>query len=210
MIGACVLLLLLVLLAVRLLCCLPGHKSRPTRPTSSLDILVVLGSGGHTGEMMPIVDSLSRWTHCRSITAVASSTDRLSLLHPLLPPACAKISIPRSREVGQSYFSSFFTTFLAFLSSLKLIVKRPDVLVVNGPGVCVPVVLSLFLGNLIGLTDCSIVFIESFCRVTSLSLTGKIIYPLCDLFFVCWPELIKVRTRARLLDQFGLFKTKHD
>jgi hypothetical protein len=46
--------------------------------------------------------------------------------------------------------------------------------------------------------------------VTSLSLTGRLIYPLCDIFYVCWPELLALRKRAQLLDQFGLFKAKSD
>lgn len=36
---------------------------------------------------------------------------------------------------------------------------------------------------------CSIVFIESFCRVESLSLSGLMLYPIVDEFVVQWPEL---------------------
>ena len=36
---------------------------------------------------------------------------------------------------------------------------------------------------------CSLVFIESFCRVYSLSLSGIMLYPLVDEFVVQWPEL---------------------
>ena len=40
----------------------------------------------------------------------------------------------------------------------------------------------------------NIVFIESFCRVKSLSLTGRILYALgiVDLFLVHWPELLSL------------------
>jgi beta-1,4-N-acetylglucosaminyltransferase len=160
--------------------------------------------------MMPVIDTLSHWKHCGTLTAVASDTDTLSFTHPLLPPSTNKLTIPRAREVGQSYFTSFFSTLISFFSALGLLSLKPDLLLVNGPGVCFPVVLSFFIGNVLGLTNCSIVFIESFCRVTTLSLTGKLIYPFCDIFYVGWPELLKLRSRARLFDQFGLFKEKSE
>jgi beta-1,4-N-acetylglucosaminyltransferase len=200
----------LLILLYRVYRCLPGHSTRRAPPSSPLSVLVVLGSGGHTGEIMPIVAALTRWKHFRSLTAVAAATDRLSFGHPLLPAAATKLTIPRAREVGQSYFTSFFSTVVSFCAALRLLSRRPDLLLVNGPGVCFPVVLGFFIGNVLGLTTCSIVFIESFCRVTSLSLTGRLIYPLCDIFYVCWPELLQLRKRAQLLDQFGLFKEKGD
>jgi beta-1,4-N-acetylglucosaminyltransferase len=79
---------------------------------------------------------------------------------------------------------------------------------VNGLGVCFLVVVSICISNVLGITRCSIVFIESFCHVTTLTLTWRLIYPFCDIFYVCWPELLRLRRRARLLDQFGLFKEK--
>jgi beta-1,4-N-acetylglucosaminyltransferase len=205
-----VILCLVVLVAYRLWKTLPGLSTKHRHSIRPVDILVVLGSGGHTSEIMPFVGGLSKWKHSGKITVVASTTDSLSLTHPLIPADAVKTSIRRAREVGQSYFTSIFTTLAAFFAALRLLSIKPDLLLVNGPGVCFPVVLSLFLGNFLGLTNCSIVFIESFCRVTTLSVTGKLIYPFCDLFFVNWPELLKFKKRAVLIDQFGLSKYKRD
>jgi beta-1,4-N-acetylglucosaminyltransferase len=36
-----------------------------------------------------------------------------------------------------------------------------------------------------------IIYIESFARVETLSLTGKLLYPFVDRFLVQWPELSK-------------------
>ena len=54
----------------------------------------------------------------------------------------------------------------------------------------VPVALA---GKLVG---ASIAFVETGSRVTSPSLTGRIMYRLADLFFVQWPELRRVLPRA--------------
>lgn len=45
------------------------------------------------------------------------------------------------------------------------------------------------------------VFCESFCRVKSLSLTGRVMYLLADRFVVHWPELLVRYPRAEFLGQ---------
>lgn len=194
---------LIVLLAFRLYKCLPCFTPKVRHERKGIPVLVVLGSGGHTGEIMPIVSLLSKSPNYGEFTFVASDTDTLSFKHPLLPKGAKYRRIPRSRKVGQSFFTSIFTTLYSILMNLPLMFTRPKLLLVNGPGVCLPVVLTIFLGNVLGICNCSIVFIESICRVKTLSLTGKLIYPLCDLFFVHWPDLLKVKKRAELIDLYG-------
>jgi len=168
--------------------------------------MVVYGSGGHTGEMLPVVHSLAQTSKIQKITYVSANTDTISRLQPA--PQNVKdithVFLPRSRNVGQSFITSVFTTFNSLLAAIPLAVHKPDLLLVNGPGVCFPVVISMFIGNLLGITNCSIVFIESFCRVETLSLTGKLIYPLCDIFFVHWEKLAQMRKRAKLINIFHL------
>ena len=201
-----ILCLICCILGYRIYKCLPGLCPKKRNRINNIKIMVVLGSGGHTGEMMPIIGKISddkRFLRTKFIF-ISSQTDSLSFQHPLIPEHSDLIQIPRSRNVGQSFFTSIFTTFYSFASSLKLILKTPDVLLVNGPGVCFPVVISIFLGNILGICSTSIVFIESFCRVKSLSLTAKLIYPFCDLFFVQWPSLLHLKKRAQLINIFNL------
>ena len=44
--------------------------------------------------------------------------------------------------------------------------------------------------NIFGITNTEIIFIESFCRVKEISLTGKLMYYIADKFIVHWPDLI--------------------
>lgn len=41
-----------------------------------------------------------------------------------------------------------------------------------------------------------IIYIESFARVDEASLTGKLMYPLADLFLVQWEDMLKVFPKA--------------
>lgn len=59
----------------------------------------------------------------------------------------------------------------------------------NGPGTCVPLCLAGLLLGFLGIKKVFIVYIESICRVETLSLTGKILYLLSDYFFVQWSSL---------------------
>ncbi|MBI4175723.1 MAG: hypothetical protein HY518_00825 [Candidatus Aenigmarchaeota archaeon] len=69
------------------------------------------------------------------------------------------------------------------VQSLRITIKeRPDVIITTGAGVAVPMCL---FGRLAGR---KIVFIESFCRIGEKSLTGRMLYPVSDMFLVQWPE----------------------
>merc|ERR1712223_177686 len=58
--------------------------------------------------------------------------------------------IPRAREVGQNWFTSLFYTIYAFMKILPLVLNfQPQLLLVNGPGTCVPVVLATWLFSLL-------------------------------------------------------------
>lgn len=64
--------------------------------------------------------------------------------------------------------------------------ERPSVIISTGAGVAVP---ACFIGKL--LFKSKIIFIESFCRITKPSLSGRLIYLISDLFFVQWQRLLK-------------------
>lgn len=113
--------------------------------------------------------------------------------------AAQYMKIYRSREVGQSYLTSIGTTVIAMAHALWLTLKiRPQVVVCNGPGTCIPLCLAAFLFKVVGLGWSSIFYIESIARVRRLSLSGLLLYKLhmVDQFFVQWPQLQKTYPRV--------------
>lgn len=87
----------------------------------------------------------------------------------------------------------FFCVFQSFCPSSDTCSASPvSVLfqvLCNGPGTCVPLCVAALLLGLFGMKKVVIVYVESVCRVQTLSLTGKILYWLADYFFVQWPSL---------------------
>mmetsp|Transcript_7440 Transcript_7440/g.7323 ORF Transcript_7440/g.7323 Transcript_7440/m.7323 type:complete len:156 (+) Transcript_7440:139-606(+) len=106
----------------------------------------------------------------------------------------------RSRKVGQSYISSVFTTLYSFLPAIFLVLKlRPDLIITNGPGTALPVCYSGYILKLLRISRTKIVFIESFCRVRTLSLAGRLIYPITEKFYVQWEYLQRDNPKCRYI-----------
>jgi UDP-N-acetylglucosamine:LPS N-acetylglucosamine transferase len=68
--------------------------------------------------------------------------------------------------------------------------RRPHVVLSTGAGLSVPFFL---IGKLMGIR---LVYVESVTRTESLSLSGRLVYPLADRFFVQWPGAARGRQRA--------------
>jgi beta-1,4-N-acetylglucosaminyltransferase len=73
--------------------------------------------------------------------------------------------------------------------------ERPDVIVSAGSAVAVPF---FYIGKVLG---CTLVFIEVYDRISTSTLTGKLVYPIADLFVVQWEEQRKFYPRGILLGQ---------
>lgn len=161
-----------------------------------LRTMLILGSGGHTAEMISLCREMDR-EQFRPLIYVRAQTDSSSLPRVQRTEAekqneanCVHVSIPRSREVGQSYVGSVWTTLVAFAAAMRIVwQQRPQVLLCNGPGTGVPLCVVAFLLKVFLFRPCLLVFIESFCRVQSLSMSGILLYPIVDEFVVQWPQL---------------------
>lgn len=186
---------LLTVYLIRIMALLSSsERRRQVAPKKSIATLVVLGSGGHTAEMMQLTRKLSLGRY--KITYVLARSDKTSIgkVEAVLGRALSShevVQIPRSREVGQSWATSILTTAYAGVSAFLLVVQtQPSLVLANGPGTCLPICIAAFALRAAGILDSRIVFCESFCRVQSLSLTGRLLYPMVDRFVVQWPQLV--------------------
>ncbi|CEF69029.1 UDP-N-acetylglucosamine transferase subunit ALG14 homolog [Strongyloides ratti] len=193
------------------------HSQKPNRRLSEeavIRFMAVMGSGGHTMELSSLIRSLKQKNYNERYYIIAD-TDILSeeKIHVLEKETFDygkyKIEkIPRSREVGQSYFTSIFSTLKAFFACLKIVFElKPNVLFTNGPGTAIPVVFAVFLFDLLLGRDCRIIFVESFARVKTLSLTGQILYytRVADVIIVQWNDLVKRFPRVEYIPFFYTF-----
>lgn len=133
---------------------------------------VFLGSGGHTTELLQLVSALPTGRYTRRIYLV-SSGDRFSLEKanelerklsastassdkPQPSSASKVIRIPRARRVHQSFLTTPFSLARSIAFCIDHVALRPlirrhangvlaDVILMNGPGTCVPIVAAVYL-----------------------------------------------------------------
>ena len=171
-----------------------------------INVVTVAGSGGHTTELIRLLKTLESEIESARIYFYVADTDKHSMnkiekfVEDSKMVKFAKvIKTPRAREVGQSYLTSIFSTLKQTAFCVKpIILQNPDFVLVNGPGTCLPILLLCLLNGFVRGKRCSTIFVESFCRVQEMSLTGAIIYNfrLVDKLFVQWPELAGKFPRA--------------
>ncbi|BGP39218.1 UDP-N-acetylglucosamine transferase subunit [Rhodotorula kratochvilovae] len=153
--------------------------------------------------MMRLVAHLD-WSRFSRRVWIISSGDALSEAKALqLEQSIAAgefriLRIPRARRVYQSYLTSPFTTLYSLAYCLWHITLAPllsprrvfaDLVLLNGPGSCVPITCAAFLPRLLALPSPALVYIESLARTRRLSLSARLVRPLVDRFFVQWESL---------------------
>ncbi|XP_044762983.1 UDP-N-acetylglucosamine transferase subunit ALG14 homolog [Coccinella septempunctata] len=174
---------------------------------SNCKTMIFIGSGGHTTEMLKLLKGVD-FSKFKPRFYVMANTDQRSydkVVNFEKEKGDSKdfsiIRVPRSREVHQSYLTSIVTTLYSILYSVPVVLKtRPDIVICNGPGSCVPICFVCFLLKCLFIKNIQIVFVESYCRVKTFSLTGKIMAYMADNFLVHWLEL---RHKMRRTEYIG-------
>lgn len=146
-------------------------------------VLVVLGEGGHTRQMLQLLDQLGPKYEYHYLIA---AEDQLSEGKIRLQGAVYRVGRPRSKVKGHT--DSLPVAAGHTLHSLAQLVPilrqvRPQAILANGPSVAVPAAL---LGKMLG---ARIIYVESASRVQRMSTSGRLVYPFADLFIVQWPAL---------------------
>ncbi len=151
-----------------------------------MKLLIVLGSGGHTKEMIRLVDLLGPgYEYCYLVSA----DDELSVQKIKVPGEVYRVMRPRWKETSLPMV--ILRTLLSAAQALVTLIRmHPQAIISTGPGPAVPASL---LARLLGIR---VIYIETGSRIFALSTSGKILYRFADLFFVQWPELLPLCPRA--------------
>lgn len=94
-------------------------------------------------------------------------------------------------QVNRHEKAFIFIMIVNLIKTLRIFMKeKPDIIISTGALATIPMCLigKLFRKKLI--------FIESFAKITSPTLTGKLIYKFADQFYVQWEEMLKIYPKA--------------
>lgn len=102
----------------------------------------------------------------------------------------------RARRILQSWWTTPITTLMSMVHAVWLVyMDAPDLMLLNGPGTCLVLVIAARVLSWIRIIrPTRVIFIESFARVASLSLTGRILLrlKLTNRFLIMWEELARL------------------
>ena len=152
--------------------------------------LLVMSHGGHTKQMLLLDEQLrSKVDTCYLVLKEEQfGKDKMK-------GEIYQIFGARTKESGLIH-DIFGTLAMVFQSLWILIKARPNVIISCGTSSTVPI---SYLGKLMRK---KVIFIESWSRVYNRSLTGKLIYPIADLFFVQWKKLKALYPKATYAGRF--------
>ena len=143
-------------------------------------ICMISSSGGHLKELNELIEISERYE-----TFQITEKDKFSNI---------KIGTRQYyvNKIDRDEKNFIFHFFILFLKIFQIFaVEKPKVIVTTGALVAYPACL---IGKLM---RAKVIFIESYARTETLSLTGKLVYKLSDLFIVQWPDLSKKYTKAK-------------
>ena len=150
-------------------------------------LLIHLGMGGHTSQTLRLVDLLGP---NYKYEYLIGHDDQTSAKKIKFPEKIYKIKNPRLMK-DKSLLKVFFNMFPITIQAFKILRKsRPSAIISAGPSQTIPL---FWLAKLLGIKT---IFLESWVRVHHKSKTGKLVYPVSDLFFIQWKSLKKVYPKA--------------
>jgi UDP-N-acetylglucosamine:LPS N-acetylglucosamine transferase len=151
-------------------------------PPKQLRILLPTSAGGHLTEMLQMKRLLEASEHL-------FVTEDLPLTRQLMEGRSCHFVRPNGRNRDWVFWRNFaINWFLAIPILLKF---RPNAIVTTGSHTAIPF---CYLGKLLG---CKIIFILSFCRIDSKAAAASAVYPIADVFFVQWEQMLRFYPKAR-------------
>jgi beta-1,4-N-acetylglucosaminyltransferase len=161
-------------------------------------VAIVLGSGGHTTQMLRLVDKLGAKYNYSYIIA---DTDKTSEKHIHIPGKIYYIKDTRLKT-DKHLLKIIYRFIPSTFQGISIISKiKPEVIIACGPAVCQHVmILAKFLFR------AKLIFFESWVRAKSKSIAGKQLHSFFsknDLFMVQWKELNRKYPNSKFVGRLG-------
>jgi len=187
-----------------------NNKSNLGFKRNKPSIMIILGSGGHTWEMINVLSNL-KWENYLPIYIIgfsdSHSLNDIIFFEKKFNREYFYERIIRPREHCHNTYSLkvLFRSFYCFFKSFKILYQhKPDYLLANGPSICVPIIMCGWLLKEMGYISTKLIYIESAARVNSLSISAKLIKNYVDDMFGFWINLCKTFKLQQLISEHFL------
>lgn len=147
-------------------------------------VLLISSGGGHLSQLLNLKPLFDKYEY-HLVTEALPYNEKLKEKYKV------SFLLPGGRNNGLKYI---FIMLKNIFKSMRIFLReKPDVVITTGAHTAVPM---CYIAKLFGK---KVIYIESFAKVKTPNISGKIIYPIADLFIVQWPELLKFYPKAKYL-----------
>lgn len=151
--------------------------------TNMKRVLFISSTGGHLSELLKLEPLFEKYDYY-----IVTEKDKTNeyLEHKYngrvqYLPYCTRSKILRY----------IFVYSYLILKTIYLYIKiRPEIIITTGTHTAVPM---CYIGKIFGK---KIIYIETYANINKKTLTGKIIYPIANLFIVQWKNMLKLYPKA--------------
>ena len=157
-----------------------GHKDKVLKMKK---VLFISSTGGHLSELLQLEPLFKKYDY-HIITEKDESNESLKNKYG------EKISFLPYGTRSKLFQYIFKYTVLCFKSVYYYFKIRPKVIITTGTHTAGPICI---LGKIFG---SKIIYIETFANRNKKTATGRLIYPIADLFIVQWEEMLKLYPKA--------------
>lgn len=140
-------------------------------------ILLIASIGGHLTQLLELENVFKNY-HYHIVTEKSVITENLKEKYPV------SMLMQGGRNYPIRYLFKF--TYNSIKSLIIFLCQRPDIVITTGAHTAVPM---CYLAKLFRR---KVVFIESFAKSTSPTLSGRLVYPISDLFIVQWESMKEI------------------
>lgn len=146
-------------------------------------VLFISSMGGHLSELMQLKSIFKDYDY-KIVTEKHKST---KWLHGRYKSKVAYLSTGNKDNMLKYIFVMPYNVIKSLIIFLKF---KPSVIVTTGAHTCVPMcyIAKVFRKK--------IIYIESFANIETKTLTGRLIYPIADIFVVQWKSMLKLYPKA--------------
>ncbi len=146
-------------------------------------ILFISSTGGHLSELLQLKPMFKKYDY-HIVTEKTKST--LSLKEEYKDKIDYLVYGTKD-HLFTYIFKFIFNIFKSFYLYIKI---RPKIIITTGTHTAVPM---CYIGKLF---RSKIIFIETFANINTKTLSGRLVYPISDLFIIQWEELEKLYPKA--------------
>ena len=146
---------------------------------NAVTICLVSSSGGHFEQLIRLLPLLDRYS---GYIVTEDAGYELNL------PGRRVYRVPPMDRTDKGILRELVAAFRAAWKILRT--EKPDVIISTG---ALPALPTLVLGKILG---SKIVYLESFAKVTTPNMAGKLVYRFADQFYVQWEPMLKHYPKA--------------